>query len=113
MTVPALAAERFLRCLAVGLALGCCYGALRPLRHRATALADGIFGVLLLWGWVFCGFGICGGDLRLGMTLAMLLGIWAWDATAGRLLGPVFDKIWSIFCLFWHIPQLSDGKGIR
>lgn len=96
MTAPALAAGRFLRCLAVGLALGFCYGFLHPPRRRMTALADGIFVVMVAAGWIYCGFGICQGDLRLGAAAGLLLGILAWEMTVGRLLRPIIGEIWKI-----------------
>ena len=40
--------------------------------------------------WLVLGFAICGGDLRLGCTLGLLLGGIAWELTAGMLLRPVF-----------------------
>lgn len=96
MTAPAVAALRFALACALGLGLGVVYSFLRPLRPRLTPLADGLFVLSLLAAWVYLGFGICGGDLRLGYTAGLFVGICLWERTAGRLLRPLFFRFWRL-----------------
>lgn len=96
MTAPAVAALRFALACGLGLGLGVVYSFLRPLRPRLTHLADGIFVLCLLSAWVYLGFGICGGDLRLGYTAGLFVGIFIWEWTAGRLLKPIFFRFWRL-----------------
>ena len=95
MIAPIDAAYRLLWSLGVGAALGCFYGFLRPLRPKLTALADLIFVAAAFYGWLYIGFGICGGDLRFGCTAAMAAGGFAWEMTVGRWLRPVFRGFWQ------------------
>ena len=74
MTAPAVAAARFCGAAAVGAGLGLFYGFLRPLRQKSNWFADLIFMIATFFGWVYVGFGICGGDLRLGCNLGLLAG---------------------------------------
>ncbi len=96
MTAPAVAALRFLIACALGLGLGVIYSFLRPLRPRLTGLSDALFVLCLLMAWVYLGFGICGGDLRLGYTAGLFVGICLWEWTAGRLLRPLFFRFWHL-----------------
>lgn len=95
MTAPELAAGRFSAACLLGLGLGAWYGFLRPLRPKWTVLADGLFLLGLYWAWLYLGFALCGGDLRLGYTLGLGVGAVCWDHTAGRLLRPVFSGFWK------------------
>lgn len=106
MTAPADAAQQLLAALALGAALGLIYGFLRPLRPRLTALADGVFVVCMAAAWIYLGFGICGGDLRLGYLAGMLLGALVLDRTLGRLLRPLFFGFWRP--VGWFFP-CRDG----
>ena len=90
MTAPALAAQRFALSCLLGAGLGLYYGFLRPLRPRW--LGDGLFLPAAFWVWLELGFGICGGDLRLGYFLGLLLGALVWEWGPGRLLRPF---LWS------------------
>ena len=103
MTAPAAAAAYWLRTLAVGGVLGMIYGFLRPLRPRLTWLADSIFVLCLLYGWVYMTFGICGGESRLGCTAALFLGVWLFDAAPGRWLRPVYGLFWRAMAGFFRI----------
>ena len=94
MNAPAEVAGRFAAVCLLGLGLGAVYGFLRPPRQRHAHLADGIFLVFFTWAWLWAGFGICQGDLRLGYTMGLFLGIFAWELTAGRLLRPAIDLLW-------------------
>jgi hypothetical protein len=95
MTAPAVAAARFCGAAAVGAGLGLFYGFLRPLRQKSNWFADLIFMIATFFGWVYVGFGICGGDLRLVYLGGMALGGFLWECTAGRLLRPVFSFFWK------------------
>lgn len=57
MTAPSVAAVRFLYACGLGAVLGLCYGFLRPLRRRCTALADVLFLSVLGWIFLILGFG--------------------------------------------------------
>lgn len=94
MNAPAEVAGRFAAVCLLGLGLGAVYGFLRPPRQRHVHLTDGIFLVFFTWAWLWAGFGICQGDLRLGYTMGLFLGIFAWELTAGRLLRPAIDLLW-------------------
>ena len=93
---PALAAYRMACALALGAALGLLYGFLRPLRPRHTMLSDSLFLAVTAWVWIFLCFGICAGDIRAGYGIGLLAGGIGWDATAGRLLRPIFSQFWRI-----------------
>ena len=94
MTGPALDGWRFLWACGIGLVLGMYYGFLRPLRPRHAVVSDVLFLPVLAYGWLYLGFAICRGDLRIGYCLGILLGIVAWELTIGRLLRPVFAGVW-------------------
>ena len=89
---------------AVGAGLGCFYGFLRPLRRKRHAIPDLIFVLAAFWGWLYVGFGICRGDLRLAWFFGMLLGGILWESTAGRLLRPVFFEFWRL--LLWPFEKI-------
>ena len=109
MTPPALAGSRFLWACLLGLGLGLWYGFLRPLRPRHTALADAAFLAAAAGCWVYFSFGICGGDLRLGYTAGLACGALGWELTAGRLLRPLFSRVWGAISLIVSI----IGKPFR
>lgn len=100
MTPPNLAARQLLIALAMGLGLGLCYGFLRPLRRVGNWLRDLLFLPCLLWAWLYLGFGVCKGDLRLGYFAGLPLGALLWETTVGRPLRPVFFGFWG---LIFHI----------
>ena len=83
MTPPEEAARRFLLALLAGMVLGAVYGFLRPLRPKRTALADGFFVLAMLSGWLYVHFKVCGADIRPVYNLAMVLGGFLWECTAG------------------------------
>lgn len=95
MMPPALAAWRFAIACLYGNLLGVVYSFLRPLRPKRTALADGLFLLALLFAWLQLGFRICRGDLRFGYTAGLLIGIFFWELTLGKLLRPVFFGFWK------------------
>ena len=95
MTPPELAAQRLLMALVLGCLLGLCYGFLRPLRRIGNWLRDLLFLGCLLWAWLLLGFGICGGDLRLGYFSGLFLGGVLWEKTVGKLLRPLFFGFWN------------------
>ena len=94
MTVPALAAWRLGCSLCLGAALGLFYGFLRPVKHRLPG--DLLFLAVGFWVWLYLGFALCQGDLRLGATLGLVTGAAAWDWSFGRTLAPVFAKFWAL-----------------
>jgi hypothetical protein len=94
MITPEITLQRFAIALFLGAVLGVYYGFLRPLRPRFTTLSDLAFLPALFWVWLYHSFAVCGGDLRLGYSVGLLLGGLAWEMTAGRLLRPVFRGFW-------------------
>ncbi len=100
MTPPGLAAWRFAIACLYGIGLGVIYSFLRPLRPKRTALADGLFLLFLLFAWLQLGFRICRGDLRFGYTAGLLVGIFLWELTLGKLLKPVFFGFWQAVAVF-------------
>jgi hypothetical protein len=94
MTVPAVAALRVLWALGVGAFLGLCYDFLRPLRHRYHWPSDLLFLVVSFMAWIWYSFQICRGDIRLGGTLALGMGIFLWLGTASMAVRKVFYWFW-------------------
>lgn len=93
MTTPAQAAWQLLKALGVGLPLGLFYSFLRPIRRRNVA--DLLFAPAFVYAWLLVGFGICGGDLRLGYFAAMALGAFLSIRLPGRWLMPAFRIFWG------------------
>ena len=96
MTAPEEAARRFLWACLLGLPLGAAYDFLRPLRPKFTAVSDGLFLLAAGWAWLYLGFGICRGDLRLGYSAGLLAGGLVWEGTAGVVFRPVSASFWKL-----------------
>lgn len=96
MTTPAQAAVCMAWALALGAGLGVVYGFLRPLRPRWTLLTDLVFVLAALYAWLFLGFAVCRGEIRLAGTGGLLAGCLAWELSLGRLLRPVFSGFWRV-----------------
>ena len=79
----------------LGCGLGLIYGFLRPLRPRWVA--DLIFIATLFLAWLYLGFGLCRGDLRMVYTLTLPSGCLLWEFLFGATLQPVFSLFWSSF----------------
>ena len=75
MTAPALAFRHFCTACLLGVLLGVYYGFLRPLRPRFTTLSDLLFVLGAGWVWLYLGFAVCRGDLRLGYFAGLF--VWA------------------------------------
>ena len=86
-------ALHLLQGLLLGGGLGLFYGFLRPFRPRW--LGDLAFVAALFWAWIYLGYGLCGGDLRMGYSLSLLVGIVLWECSFGRFLRPVFSSFWK------------------
>ena len=116
MTVPASAALRVLWGLAVGAMLGVGYDFLRPLRRRHHAPADIVFVLAAVWAWVWYSFRICAGDIRLGGTASLGLGMLLWLGTGSMPIRKVFFWFWlvifQILSLF-TLPFVKIFKKIR
>ena len=96
MNDPVLAAVRFGWGLLLGMGLGLVYGFLRPLRRRHRAVPDLIFVAAAMYAWLVLSFGVCAGDIRLGTTAALPVGLVLWEWTVGRLLRPIFFLFWRV-----------------
>lgn len=96
MNTPEITAARFAAACLMGLPLGLLYAALRPLRPRLTALADGCFVAAVAGVWVVFSFAVCQGDLRFGYWPGLFLGAAAAERTLGRLLQPLFTRVWWV-----------------
>ena len=81
----------------LGGVLGILYGALRPFGRHHRHLADGIFSLAAVWGWIWISFAVCRGDIRTVYLLGMGAGIFLWEKTFGFWLRPVFSGIWRFF----------------
>ena len=110
MTAPAVAFSRFLRGCGLGAALGLWYGFLRPFRRRHTALGDGLFLLGVAWAWLYLGFAVCGGDLRLGQDLGLPVGGFLWEWILGRRLWGIFDRMWGQLGKIWGLIWLPLKK---
>jgi hypothetical protein len=96
MIGPETAARWLLWALGIGAILGLFYGFLRPAPFRLRHFWDLLFVLAAFYGWLYLGFGICGGDLRFGCTAALAVGGILFDNTVGRLLRPVFCGFWGV-----------------
>ena len=101
MTAPAESARQFLWALALGLPLGLWYSFLRPLGRRRNALRDLLFLLGAFWAWLWHGFAVCDGDLRLGTAAGLPIGVLLWETGPGRGLRPIFYRIWHILGRIW------------
>ena len=97
MSTPEIAFGRFATGLLLGCLLGVCYGFLRPLGRRRTFFPDLLFAAAAGWVYLYYGFAVCRGDLRMGYLAAPISGAIAWDLTMGSWLRPVFGVFWQ-FC---------------
>ena len=105
MIGPDTAARWLLWALAIGSGLGLVYGFLRPAPQKLRPLWDLIFVCAAFYGWLYLGFGICGGDLRFGCTAAMAVGGIVFDCTGERLLQPIFRHFWRTVGKFFLFLQ--------
>jgi hypothetical protein len=96
MNRPAQEAYWLLLYFLAGGALGIFYGFLRPLRCRRSWPADLLFVTATSFAWVYLGFGVCGGDLRIGCLAGLFLGIFLLDRWPGRWLRPLFFGFWRL-----------------
>lgn len=107
MITPALEFFRFGISLLAGLAAGIFYLFLTPLRPKHTVLADLLFfmGEGYLWLWV--GFSVCDGDLRIAWLLGIGMGAICSRRAFRRLLLPVFVLFWrGVACLTRPIQKI-------
>ena len=107
MSTPTLDAQRFFIACLLGLGLGLYYGFLRPLRPKYTLLSDLLFLPPAFYAWLYLSFAICRGDIRLGYSMGLLVGVLLFDGTVGRWLRPVFQSFWGaigkVFRFFYGI----------
>ena len=96
MSTPNTAALRFLTGLVLGCVLGLVYGFLRPVRRGRAVLPDLLFAVIAVWVYLYYGFAVCRGDLRMGYFAAPIVGAIGWDSVFGRWLLPVYGGFWKI-----------------
>ena len=99
MTPPLISARQFGWACLLGAVLALYYGFLRPIRPRT--LGDLLFLPAALWGWCYLSFAVCRGDIRVGITLGLLVGFFLFDITLGRWLRPVFSGFWRGFATLW------------
>jgi hypothetical protein len=113
MIGPEQTAARFAGACLLGALLGILYGFLRPLRPKHTAAADLLFVCCAFWAWVYLGFAICRGDLRIGYTAGLFVGCLLWEWTVGRLLRPVFSGFWFVVRKIFHFLLLPLQKFFK
>ena len=85
---PAIALNRFLWSLALGMALGLAFDFIRPIRPRF--LGDLLFLIFFGFTWLQLAFSICCRDLRMGYLLGMLGGWVLCICTVGKWLQCLF-----------------------
>lgn len=90
MTAPAEAGRCLLTSILLGFLPGLLHSFLQPVRVRHRHIADLISVTALFYCWIYVGFGVCGGDLRLGYLLGMLGGWALCICTAGKWLQCLF-----------------------
>ena len=103
MTAPAEALRRVLTGCLLGLGLGGWYEFLRPLRRRFPHLCDLLLLAAFGCCWIFFGFQICRGDLRLSHICHLRMCILCHDNDS-ILLYPIFLQMQIIFfdfCVFF------------
>ena len=86
----------------LGIPLGIWYGFLRPLRQKHVHLADGLFLLGCVWGWLELSFRICAGDLRVGYLAGAGLGGFLCEMTLGMVLRPIFRGFWQVIGKIWR-----------
>lgn len=97
MTPPAAAGRCLLIAILLGFLPGLLHSFLRPVRVRHKHLADLLSIAALIYCWIYVGFGVCGGDLRMGYLVGMLGGWALCICTVGKWLQSLF----SLFFRFW------------
>ena len=113
MTDPAVAVLRVVWGLAVGAILGICYDFLRPLRRRYNTPADVIFSLAALYGWIWYSFRICDGDIRMGGTLSLGIGILLWLCTGSFVCRKVFYWFWLVIFQILSVLFLPFRKTFK
>ena len=113
MNQPILAAQQLIIACLLGILLGLLYGFLRPLRPKYTALADFVFLLIAGWVWLYLGFAVCKGDLRLGYSAGLFAGGILWELTLGRVLRPVFSCFWHWIGKFIKLIFLPYGLILK
>ena len=110
MVTPVEAARRFLVSLALGLCLGVWYSFLRPLRRKGNSFGDFLFVAVFFWAWLWHGFAVCHGDLRLGTCAGLPLGVLLWELGPGRYLRPIFYRFWGVVGKILHFAAFPLRK---
>ena len=101
MIPPQVTLTQLLAGLWAGIGLGIWYSFLRPLRRHSSAFGDLLFLPAFGAAWLWLGFDICGGDLRLGNFSSLFVGWALWEGSIGMLLRPVFLLFWKIMEGLW------------
>ena len=113
MTAPLEAARRVLWALAVGGFLGLCYDFLRPLRRRHHWPMDLVFVLVAFVAWVWYSFQICRGDIRMGGTVALGLGMLLWLGTVSMVLRKLFYWFWWVIFRILSVFTSPFRKNFR
>lgn len=95
MTAPLDAGRCLLSAFALGFLPGLLHSFLQPLRRKHKHIADLFSVIALLWCWVYVGFGVCGGDLRMGYLGGMMAGFTLCIYTLGRWLQWLFHWFYA------------------
>ena len=72
-----------------------------------------MFVTALLWSWIYLGFGLCGGDLRMAYSACLIAGIFLWEGTFGRLLRPAFSGFWKFVRMRLRLIWLPCKKFLK
>ena len=113
MTAPALVAQRLLTAAILGAFTGLIFSFLKPLAEMHPVVSDLLFLPALYLAWIYLGFSVCQGDLRLGYTLGLLAGWGLWEITLGRVISPVFGTFWKVFGKIFHFLLFPVKKFLK
>ena len=106
---PGLVWNRLAGCFLAGVLLGPAADLFRSLHRRLPVLTQLVIGTEFFLCWLWLGFGLCRGDLRIGYLLGTAAGFCFWEWYFGTCTGAFFGKLWHAaaiplkFCLkFFH-----------
>ena len=102
---PGLVWNRLALCFLAGVLLGPAADLFRPLHRRFPVLTQLMIGTEFFLCWLWLGFGLCRGDLRIGYLLGTAAGFFVWEWSFSTCTEAFFGKLWHAaaipmkFCL--------------
>ena len=92
---PGLVWNRLAGCFLAGILLGPAVDLFRPVHRRLPVLTQLLMAAEFFACWLWLGFGLCRGDLRLGYFSSAALGFYLWERCFGTCTA-------AFFAIFWH-----------